>query len=90
MKVKDEETMKLVQSLHDELEAAGVEVLVDDRDARAGVKFNDADLVGFPLRVVIGPRGLKEGKLEVKWRWESETEMIDLAGAAQTLAGLIR
>ena len=89
MKVKDEETMKIAQSLHDELEAAGVEVLVDDRDARAGVKFNDADLVGFPLRVVIGPRGLKEGKLEVKWRWDTETEMIDLDGAAKTLAGLI-
>ena len=89
MKVKDEETMKVVQSLHDDLEAAGVDVLVDDRDARAGVKFNDADLVGFPLRVVIGPRGLKEGKLEVKWRWDSEAEMIDLEGAAETLAGLI-
>lgn len=89
MKVKDEETMKVVENLHKELEAAGVDVLVDDRDARAGVKFNDADLVGFPLRVVIGPRGLKEGKLEVKWRWDSEAEMIDLEGAAETLAGLI-
>ena len=89
MKVKDEETMKVVESLHDDLEAAGIDVLVDDRDARAGVKFNDADLVGFPLRVVIGPRGLKEGKLEVKWRWDSEAEMIDLEGAAQTLANLI-
>lgn len=89
MKVKDEETMKVVESLHDDLEAAGVDVLVDDRDARAGVKFNDADLVGFPLRVVIGPRGLKEGKLEVKWRWDSEAEMIDLDGAAETLVELI-
>ena len=89
MKVKDEETMKVVESLHSDLEAAGVDVLVDDRDARAGVKFNDADLVGFPLRVVIGPRGLKEGKLEVKWRWDSEAEMIDLEGAAETLVGLI-
>lgn len=89
MKVKDEETMKVVESLHNDLEATGVDVLVDDRDARAGVKFNDADLVGFPLRVVIGRRGLKEGKLEVKWRWDSEAEMIDLEGAAETLAGLI-
>lgn len=89
MKVKDEETMKLVESLHDDLESAGVDVLVDDRDARAGVKFNDADLVGFPLRVVIGPRGLKEGKLEVKWRWDSEAEMIDVEGAAETLAEMI-
>ena len=44
-----------------------------------GVKFKDADLVGIPLRIVIGPRGLKEGKLELKWRWDSEVQMIDRA-----------
>ena len=53
------------------LTAAGIDVLLDDRDVRAGVKFKDADLIGFPLRVVIGERGLKEGKLEIKWRWDA-------------------
>ena len=72
--------------MHDELTAAGIDVLLDDRDCRAGVKFKDADLIGIPLRVVIGERGLKEGKLEVKWRWEKEAEKIDLDGAAETLA----
>src|SRR5476651_2248277 len=67
-----------------------IDVLLDDRDCRAGVKFKDADLIGVPLRVVIGDRGLKEGKLEVKWRWEKTAENIDLAGAAETLADLIR
>ncbi len=89
MQVKDEETMKVAHALHDQLAAAGVDVLVDDRDARAGVKFNDADLVGFPLRVVIGSRGLKEGKVEVKWRWDAAAEMIDLEGAAAAIARLI-
>jgi prolyl-tRNA synthetase len=65
-------------------------VLVDDRDCRAGVKFKDADLIGIPLRVVIGERGLKEGKLEIKWRWDKQAELVDLDGAAETLANLIR
>ena len=65
-------------------------MLLDDRDCRAGVKFKDADLIGVPLRVVIGERGLKEGKLEVKWRWEKNVEKINLADAAETLADLIR
>ena len=63
---------------------------LDDRDCRAGVKFKDADLIGVPLRVVVGERGLKEGKLEVKWRWEKDAQKIDLAGAAETLADWIR
>jgi prolyl-tRNA synthetase len=75
--------------LHDQLTAAGVDVLLDDRDCRAGVKFKDADLIGIPLRVVIGDRGLKEGKLEIKWRWDQKAEMIDLAGGAETLIELI-
>ena len=53
------------------------------------MKFKDADLIGIPLRVVIGERGLKEGKLEIKWRWSKQAEMIDLAGAARTLADLV-
>jgi len=64
-------------------------VLLDDRDARAGVKFKDADLIGIPLRAVIGPRGLKQGKLEIKWRWDEKPEMIELDGAAEVLADLI-
>jgi prolyl-tRNA synthetase len=90
VKVPDEPSMKVAQQLHDQLQAMGVDVLVDDRDCRAGVKFKDADLIGIPLRVVIGERGLKEGKLEMKWRWEKQAELIDLNNAAETLANLIR
>ena len=60
-------------------------MLLDDRDVRAGVKFKDADLVGIPLRVVIGERGLKDGKLEIKWRWDKQAELIDLDTAAETI-----
>ncbi|MEN6458483.1 MAG: proline--tRNA ligase [Thermoguttaceae bacterium] len=90
VKVPDEASMKVAGQLHDQLTAAGIDVLLDDRDCRAGVKFKDADLIGVPLRVVVGERGLKEGKLEVKWRWEKTAEKIDLDGAAETLADLIR
>ena len=89
LKVTDEETMAAANKLHDDLQAAGVDVLLDDRDVRAGVKFNDADLIGIPLRIVIGPRGLQEGKIEVKWRWEKDAEMLDLADAAATIADWI-
>ena len=80
---------RVAQELHERLIAAGVDVLLDDRDARAGVKFKDADLIGFPLRVVIGERGLKQGKLEIKWRWSDKPEMLDLEGAVEQIAGMI-
>jgi prolyl-tRNA synthetase len=62
--------------LYDELTSAGLDVLFDDRDERAGVKFNDADLLGMPLRVVVGERGLKDGNLELKPRREGEVKVI--------------
>ena len=64
------------QRVYDELTAAGVEVLLDDRDARPGVKFKDADLIGIPLRVVIGERGLKEGNVEIKRRTDAKPTLV--------------
>jgi prolyl-tRNA synthetase len=90
LNVTDPQTTPLAEKLHADLAVAGVEVLLDDRDVRAGVKFKDADLIGIPLRVVIGPRSLKQGKLEIKWRWDEKPELIDLDGAAETVADLIR
>ncbi len=74
---RDEEQMGFAEHLYEELQDAGVEVLLDDREERAGVKFKDADLIGIPLRVTIGPKSLKQGKVEIKKRWEAESEMID-------------
>lgn len=85
MRVQDEATMAATQKLYEELTAAGVDVLIDDRDARAGVKFNDVDLIGFPLRVVIGPKGLANGEVEVKWRWEDNVTMVSMEQAAEIL-----
>jgi prolyl-tRNA synthetase len=68
----DEAVMAAAQKLHDDLIAAGVEVLWDDRDERPGVKFKDADLVGCPLRVTLGGKSWAEGVAEVKARTESD------------------
>ncbi len=65
---KDPVVLELAQQVHDQLEAAGVEVLLDDRDERPGFKFKDHDLIGIPIRIVIGGKNLAEGKVEFKLR----------------------
>ncbi len=67
------------EKLYRELTDAGVEVLLDDRDERAGVKFKDADLIGLPLRIAIGKKGLAEGKVEWKQRAGKDVELLALA-----------
>jgi prolyl-tRNA synthetase len=90
LNVKETEVSDTAERLYQELLAAGVDVLIDDRDQRPGVKFKDADLIGIPLRVVVGGRSLKEGQLEIKWRWEAEARTIPVAGAAEAIAALVR
>jgi prolyl-tRNA synthetase len=85
LQVNKAEVMDLTRKLEQELEAAGVDVLTDDRDQRPGVKFKDVDLIGVPLRVVIGERGLKDGSVEVKWRHEAAARNLPLATAAQAI-----
>ncbi|HEX4922577.1 MAG TPA: proline--tRNA ligase [Bdellovibrionales bacterium] len=69
----DEATMKVANGLYQELEASGVDVLFDDREERPGVKFKDADLIGMPLRLTIGKRGMEAGELELTQRKTKET-----------------
>ena len=90
VKATDPATKEAADALYASLSAAGIDVLLDDRDVPRAVKFKDADSVGrAPLRVVIGDRGLKEGKLEIKWRWEKQSEMIDRDGAVERIAKMI-
>ena len=72
VKVDHEESMTVAERLYGELQAAGIDVLLDDRDGRPGVKFADAELVGIPLRITIGPRGLDNGQLEYTSRADGE------------------
>ena len=73
------------ESLYEKLKAGGIDVLLDDRDERPGVKFNDADLVGFPYRVTIGPKGLAGGVVELVRRRDGEKRDLMLAHAAETI-----
>jgi len=72
-----------------ELEGAGVDTLIDDRDERPGVKFNDADLIGLPVRITVGPRGLEKGCVEVKRRSESEATEVPLAEVAARVQAMV-
>ncbi|MCX4746042.1 proline--tRNA ligase [Kitasatospora sp. NBC_01287] len=80
---KDAETAKAGEEVYQQLLAAGVEVIVDDRDERLGVKFADVELVGIPLRITVGKRGLAEGVVELTSRATGETERVPVAEAAQ-------
>jgi prolyl-tRNA synthetase len=73
------------ETLYRELEAAGLEVLYDDTDERAGAKFANADLIGLPYQVIIGPKGLAEGKAEIKWRKTGVRESVALADVVARL-----
>jgi len=73
------EALELARRIGAAAEQAGADVLVDDRDERPGVKFKDADLIGIPLRVTIGGRGLKEGIVEMKWRTSKEMQKVPVA-----------
>jgi prolyl-tRNA synthetase len=74
---------EVAEQFYQELAAAGVEVLFDDRDESPGVKFNDADLIGVPIRVTVGKRSLDEGGVELKLREASERSLVPLAGALE-------
>ncbi|MFC1982013.1 proline--tRNA ligase [Chloroflexota bacterium] len=77
------------EKLYNDLETQGFEVLFDDRDESPGVKFNDADLLGIPIRLTISPRTLEKNSLEIKRRPEKEPELIPLEEALSRLKELI-
>lgn len=91
-KNEEKEVSEIAEKLYQDLKIAGLEVLFDDRDESPGVKFNDADLIGVPLRITVGNRALKEGGVESKLRTESDKTLIPLDQVvdkvAETIQGL--
>ncbi|WP_397568494.1 proline--tRNA ligase [Schlesneria sp. T3-172] len=83
------ETFAAAEKMYAELRSQGVDVLFDDRDLRPGVKFKDADLIGIPLRVNFGGKGLKEGIVELKWRNAAESERVPLTDAVKAVVDQI-
>jgi len=83
------EAADLAKKLGEAAERAGADVLIDDRAERPGVKFKDADLIGVPLRITIGGKGLKEGIVELKWRTQKEVSKLPLAEAEARIAAAV-
>ena len=81
--------MDTAEQVYDNLVRKGFEVLFDDRDESAGVKFNDADLLGMPIRVTISDRSLKTGGAEVKLRREEAPSIIAIEGLEEVLMKLV-
>ena len=85
----DPAVQEAADALYDELTSAGCEVLYDDRTESAGVKFNDADLLGLPVRIVVSPRNLKQGVVEIKRRRAAEAEQVPADGVAAAVRALL-
>jgi len=82
---RDDSVAQVSERLYDELRAVGVEVILDDRDARPGVKFSDIELVGIPFRVTVGPRALAAGNVELTDRATGETTHVPVDGAVESV-----
>src|SRR5690606_32492089 len=82
---QDPDTARFASGLYEELGAAGVECLMDDRDERPGVKFKDADLLGMPIRVNIGKRGVAANEVEIIDRKTKAVKKVALDSAAQDI-----
>jgi prolyl-tRNA synthetase len=78
LNMNDAQSKEIGENIYKELRDKGIDVLLDDRDERAGAKFKDADLIGIPLQIVIGERNLKEGLIEIKDRTNGETKKITI------------
>ena len=76
MQIKDDESVRVAEEIYQNLSEEGVEVLLDDRDARPGVKFADAELIGIPIRITVGPKGLADGVIELVNRGTGDMNLI--------------
>ena len=87
--VNEESVMKVAEDLYNSMLAESIEVIFDDRDERAGVKFKDADLIGIPLRIVVGQKNLIQGKVELKIRKTGENKLYSLQEIVQEVKQII-
>jgi len=90
LNVSDTAVMEAAEKIYLEMKGQGIDVLMDDRDARPGFKFKDADLIGIPLRVVIGGKGLKDGIAEVKLRTQADPTLVPLDQVVGQVKEIVR
>ena len=89
LNMQNESVAESAQALYEELRNAGIEVLFDDRNESAGVKFNDADLIGLPVRLVVSQRNIRDGVVEVKRRASSDAETVAASEVVATVKALL-
>ena len=87
---KEMDTHAKTEEIYDSLQDEGISVLFDDRNERAGVKFNDADLIGCPVRVTVGEKGLKEGMVELKLRKEKEKQLVLIENILEKMNSILK
>jgi prolyl-tRNA synthetase len=87
---KEMDTRAKAEDVYDSLQSAGISVLFDDREERAGVKFNDADLIGCPLRITVGEKGLKEGMVELKPRKVKENQLVQVQKVVEEINSILK
>ena len=85
LQMHNTEVVKTAEKIYTELSDIKVDTLLDDRDERAGVKFNDADLLGIPIRITVGVKGIKDGQVEIKLRSETESFLTPINNAASSI-----
>ncbi len=90
LNMDDQQVLQVAEQLYDSLLKANIDVLIDDRPARPGVKFKDSDLIGIPLRVVVGVKGLKDGNVEIKWRHVDAPDKISSQDAFPTVLRMLQ
>ncbi len=90
LKIKDEQILSAAEEIHSELIEAGCEAIIDDRDVGPGFKFKDAELIGIPIIVAVGPRTIKEGEAEIKVRKTGDSRNIKLKVVANEVQELLR
>jgi prolyl-tRNA synthetase len=86
----DEDVAKTAESIYQQLREQKVDVLFDDRKMRGGVKFKDADLIGIPIRITVGKRGVTEGKVEIKLRRDENSESVAIDTAVERTKEIIK
>lgn len=87
---KDDEVRTTAESIYESLKLEGIEVILDDRNERPGIKFKDADLIGIPVRITVGGRGIKEGKVEVKHRKEKDAANIEIEKVVEEVINIVK
>ena len=87
---KEMDTRAKAEEIYGSLQGTGLSVLFDDRDERAGVKFNDADLIGCPIRVTVGEKALKEGMVELKLRKERDNQLVSIETITERIRSLLK